>query len=443
VVHKQGPDLTHELRSFLRMKLPDYMVPSAFVCLDILPLTPNGKVDYRALPDPPRQSAQGSNEYIAARDDTERALCHIWSVVLGVDRVGLDDDFFAIGGHSLLAAKLFARLDESFGRSLPLGVLFIAPTVRLLAEHYRTTRESKARSILVPLCATGSRPAIFGVPGVFGNVIGFAELARALGSEQPFYGLQSVGLDGAEAPFDSIEKMATVYLGEIRSIQTRGPYALIGACFGATVAYEIARQLLISGEEVAFLGLFDPARREGYEAKENPAPVPRVVRRATALGSFFTRRLRLYRNEMRGLDIKDRFEFALHKIRSLSFKIGDTKGFRSVRREIHQLEVIRANLRALDGFRRKPLNGRLRAVDIFETSHPRNSTAWSFDWKTLWDGYPVRHHLPGTDSGDMLSGSNVKILATLLAKRLSESLGETSASPVARQANHASDSERT
>ena len=100
------------------------------VFLDSLPLTLNGKVDRRALPDPGKTEQQEHNEYVAPRDETERVLCRIWAETLKLDRVGIDDDFFAIGGHSLLAAKLFSRLDEQFGRSLPLGVLFSAPTVR-------------------------------------------------------------------------------------------------------------------------------------------------------------------------------------------------------------------------------------------------------------------------------------------------------------------------
>ena len=196
VPNREPAPAIRELRSFLKEKLPDYMVPSAYVLLDSLPLTLNGKVDRRALPDPGRTEQQEYNEYVAPRDETERVLCRVWSEVLGVHRVGLDDDFFAIGGHSLLAAKLFARLDEEFGRSLSLGVLFTAPTVRLLAECYRTSVGSKGSSVIVSLSTGGTLPPVFAVPGVFGNVVGFEALARELGSEQPFYGLQSVGLDG-------------------------------------------------------------------------------------------------------------------------------------------------------------------------------------------------------------------------------------------------------
>jgi amino acid adenylation domain-containing protein len=413
-----------ELRAFLKISLPDYMVPSVFVFLNSLPLNPNGKVEYRALPDPQSRGARGHAEYVAARDDAERRLCRVWSEVLGVGRVGLDDNFFAIGGHSLLAAKLFARLDETFGRSLPLNVLFRAPTVRLLAEHYRAGSAPETHSVIVALTEGGTLPAIFGAPGVFGDVICFADLARELGSDQPFYGLQAVGLDGGEAPLDSIEQMAALYLDEIRKIQPHGPYALLGACFGATVAYETARQLLEAGEKVTFLGLLDPTRREGYETNENPPPMPRPLKRAKAFGSFFIERLRLYRREMQGLGIAARIRFVMQKIRSLSFTVGDRKAFTRVQREIYQHGVVRANIRALDRYHRKPLNGGLRAVEIFETSNPRNVTAWSFDWKNLWDGRPVQHRVQGKDSGTMLTGENGRSLALLLRDRLKAAFAE-------------------
>ena len=271
VPNREPAPTIRELRSFLKQKLPNYMVPSAYVFLDSLPLTLNGKVDRRALPDPGRTEQQEHNEYVAPRDETESVLCRLWGEILKVDRVGIDDDFFAIGGHSLLAAKLFSRLDEHFGRSLRLGVLFSAPTVRSLAEYYRTSAGLKRDSVLVALRTSGTLRPLFAVPGIFGNVVGFADLARELGSEQPFYGLQSVGLDGAAAPLDSIEAMAKLYVNEIRSVQACGPYAIIGACFGATVAYEMARYLLEAGEEVAFLGLLSPTDRDGNGDNENHA----------------------------------------------------------------------------------------------------------------------------------------------------------------------------
>ncbi len=377
VPNREPAPAIRELRSLLKEKLPSYMVPSAYVLLNSLPLTLNGKVDRRALPDPGRTEQQEYNEYVAPRDETERVLCRVWSEVLGVHRVGLDDDFFAIGGHSLLAAKLFARLDEEFGRSLSLGVLFTAPTVRLLAECYRTSVGSKGSPVIVPLSTGGALPPVFAVPGVFGNVVGFEALARELGSEQPFYGLQSVGLDGTEAPVDSIGEMAKLYLTEMRSVHP-GPYAIIGACFGATVAYEMARQLLEGGEEVAFLGLLGPTDREGKDYRENRTSLPRTCRRTMAFGNLLTDRLNLYVEEMQELSIGDRIKYLTSKTISLATSIGVKKGFRSAQRELNQIEVYRANLVALDCYHRKSLHGRLKVLEIFQPVQPGNRSARAY-----------------------------------------------------------------
>jgi amino acid adenylation domain-containing protein len=413
-----------ELRGCLRELLPDYMIPSAFVKLESIPLTPNGKVDRKVLPDPEKTRPELDTAYMPPRSEIELKLVQIWEEVLGVRPVGIHDNFFDLGGHSLLAAKLFVRLDNEFGRLLPISVLLDAPTVRLLAEHYRTSSKRKKISPVVPLTTTGTLPPVYAVPGVFGNVVCFAHLSRELGPEQPFYGLQSVGLDGMAPPLDSIESMARLYVSEIRKVQAHGPYALIGACFGARVAYEMARQLLEAEEEVAFLGLLDPSRREGYDTRENSVSASRVSKRAKVFSGFVTDRLRLYLDEMRGLDRAERIKFVTNKIRSLTLKIGNRKAFTAIQRELHQLEVFKTNKEASKRYHRKPLNGRLRALEIFETS--RNTTGWRFDWKSLWGGRPIRHHVPGKDSGDMLSGENAGAVAGLLADRLRAAFAEES-----------------
>ena len=190
------------LRRHLAARLPEYMLPASFVMIDALPLNANGKIDAGALPDPVEVGKPSMADRAAPRDDVERTICRLWSEVLRRDPVGIDDDFFDNGGHSLLAAALFARLIEELGVSLPLSVLFEAPTVRQLADHCRLHRRSDVRKGLVAITRTGALPLAFVVPGVYGNVIGYAELAHALGPDQPLYGLQAVGLDGAEPPVD-------------------------------------------------------------------------------------------------------------------------------------------------------------------------------------------------------------------------------------------------
>jgi surfactin family lipopeptide synthetase C len=419
-----------ELRSFLRERLPDYLVPAAYVLVDSLPLTLNGKVDRRALPNPGQTEQHERNKYAAPQDETERVLCRVWSEVLGVQRVGLDDDFFALGGHSLLAAKLFTRLDEEFGRSLPLGVLFAAPTVRSLAGHYRTSPGLKKGSAVVALRAGGTLQPLFAVPGVYGNVVGFANLARELGSEQPFYGLQSVGLDGTAAPLDSIEAMATLYVTEIRSVQVRGPYAIIGACFGATVAYEMARQLLEAGEEIAFLGLLSPTDREGNTEVEDHTSVPRAYKRSAALLHFVTKRSRLYLAEMRRLPVRARFRYLIGKGFSLIASTTVKNRLRGAKRELNQIEVYRANLVALDRYHRKPLDGRLRALEIIEPMHSGDGPQERLDWSSFWNGDPRLHYADGKNSGDMLSGRNARVVADLLVARLQAAFDNESLNPV-------------
>ena len=353
-----------ELRNFLKEKLPDYMIPSAFLFLASLPLTPNGKIDRKALPLPDRTRAE-SEKIVGPRDDTETILCKLWAEVLKIDQVGIDDNFFALGGHSLLAAKLFTRLDETFGRSLPLGTLFITPTVRALAEHYRAHEERSFRSI-VALRPNGLRPPVYAVPGVFGNVLGFADLSRELGPNQPFYDLQSVGLDGKEAPLESIEEMAQLYIDEIRSVQPHGPYALLGACFGATVAYEIARQSLKIEKLLPSWG----CSIDLHKGSNNPASMPRAIKRMAAMGTLVSRRFHLYLDEMYERTGRHRIKYLAQKIRSLARLLTDDYASKGAQRELHQIEVYGANLRALDRYRRKSLSGPLGSLEIFETHAP-------------------------------------------------------------------------
>jgi amino acid adenylation domain-containing protein len=425
VVSRAKPAPTvDELYDILKKKLPHYMMPSAFMFLESLP-RPHGKLDCTALPLPDHKRPDLGQPYAPPQGEIEKRLVQIWEEVLNVRPIGIYDNFFDLGGHSLLAAKLFVRLDDEFGRLLPLGVLFAAPTVRLLAEHYRSSTEPHKISPLVPLTTAGSLPPVYAVPGVFGNVIGLADLCRELGPQQPFYGLQSIGLDGAEAPLDSVEEMAKLYLSEIRVFQSQGPYALIGVCFGGRVAYEMALLLLDAGEEVAFLGLLDPIGLEKDETGENLLSAPPIFPRAKALSSFVTERLRLYLQEMRGLDNGNRIQFIVKKIRSLSLNVRDSKAMRSVRREICQLEVLKASKRAGERYYPKPIHGRLRAVEIFDTARSRNNPTRKYiDWNALWNGQIRRHLMPGKDSGDMVSGKNARVLAVLLAERMRAAFGD-------------------
>ncbi|HEY9747314.1 MAG TPA: amino acid adenylation domain-containing protein [Allocoleopsis sp.] len=245
-----------ELREFLRSRLPNYFLPSALVLLPALPLTPNGKVDRAALPLPELTTSEAERAMIPPRSQTEARLVQIWSEVLKREQVSISDNFFALGGDSFSALRLMAQVQQQFGQSLPLSMLFLAPTVEQLAEQLSGVA-SPVWSPLVPLQPLGAKPPFFCIHPVMGVVLPYVELARQMGTEQPFYGVQPLGLERQQPPQTSIEAMARLYVEAIRTVQPQGPYYLGGWSFGGLVAFEMAQQLQQAGHEVALLALLD------------------------------------------------------------------------------------------------------------------------------------------------------------------------------------------
>ena len=266
-----------ELKDFLRAQVPEYMIPVTFVFLDKLPLTPNGKVDRNRLPAPDGLSDDRGNEFLAPRDAIELQLANAWVDVLGLKSIGVRDNFFELGGHSLLAVRLFSQIEKAFGRKFPLATLFQAPNIETFANLLRCEGWLPLWSSLVPIQPKGSLPPFFCVHAHGGNVLNFNDLARNLGVDQPFYGLQAQGLDGDRPKHSRVEEMAAHYIAEIRSVQPSGPYFLGGYCFGGKVALEMAYQLRASGEEVALLAMID-AFAPGY-----PAPLSWTRKRLAQL----------------------------------------------------------------------------------------------------------------------------------------------------------------
>ncbi len=195
---------------------------------------------------------------VAPRDRLELQLKQIWEKVLNIQPIDIKDNFFALGGHSMLAVRLFAEIEATFGKKLPLATLFQASTIEQLASLLRQKEWSASWASLVPIQPSGSKPPLFCVHGAGGNVLVFRDLARHLGEDRPFYGLQSRGLNGQESPLTTVEEMARCYLEEIKTIQPTGPYLLAGYCLGSKVALEMAQLLRAEGEEVALLALFEP-----------------------------------------------------------------------------------------------------------------------------------------------------------------------------------------
>jgi acyl carrier protein len=252
---------TPGLRSFMRSRLPDYMVPSVFILLDALPMTPNGKVDRLALPAPesPENEKQDLSEGMAPpRTPVEKTIAGIWQKLMKLERVGIHDNFFDLGGHSLLAVRILARIESDLGVRLPLTSFFHAATVAQLAELVdHQVDEARDWSPVVPIQTRGDKPPFFGIHAHEGGVLFWRNIVEHLPADQPFYAVQAQGVDGFRPALDRIEDMATLYLGAVQKIQPRGPYYLGGFSMGGEIAFEMAQQLVRQGEKVNLLVMLD------------------------------------------------------------------------------------------------------------------------------------------------------------------------------------------
>jgi len=262
------------VRLALAERLPKHMLPSSIVALAALPLSPNGKLDRAALPDAPAQTQ--TRLAVPPRDALEFQLLRIFDDLLQTPGLGVTDDFFDHGGHSLLAVRLMARVRGECGHAVPLAALFERPTVEHLAHVIRDDRRASSFTPLVPLRTGGTQPPLYFVHQAGGNVMAYLQLARH--AERPFYGLQSLGIDGRAEPLDDVPAMAALYVAAIREQQPRGPYHLGGHSMGGKVAFEMARQLEAAGERVAQLAIVDvPGHDESAEILGDSETLVRVV----------------------------------------------------------------------------------------------------------------------------------------------------------------------
>jgi amino acid adenylation domain-containing protein len=246
-----------QLRAFLAERLPDYMVPAAFVELEALPLTTNGKLDRKALPSP---SFSGDGQQrVAPSTDLERQLHAIWAEVLGHGEFGTSDNFFSIGGHSLAAARLVSRIEENLGQRLPLASLFQSSTLAALASRLTDGVIDDHRSFrsLVIVQGQGESSPLFVVHGGGGDVFIHVHLARCLAPRRPVYGLQAVGIDGSEARHRTVEEMASHYASEILRLRPQGPIHLLGYSGGGWYAWAVAAEILRRGGCLGLIGLVD------------------------------------------------------------------------------------------------------------------------------------------------------------------------------------------
>lgn len=326
VTKSNGKSFNGELKAYLRHSLPEYMVPTAFVALDRLPLTPNGKVDRNALPQPTRSARDVTGTAQAARDALELELERIWEHVLDVRPVGVTDNFFDLGGHSLSAVQLMDEIERRFGQRLAPAKLFEAPTIERLAGVLRS-ESSLADSVLVPIRPEGSKPPFFCIHPAPGTVFCYAPIAQHMDRDRPFYGLQAPAINGTGLMFDTIEETAACYIEAMRSVRLEGPYHIGGHSSGGTIAFEMARQLERQGHEVGVVVLMDsfaplpgPRSAELYDLLLDAADDAMWLASVMMMVEyFFSTPIKLRFRELRKLEHTAQYEAVLRELKRVNF----------------------------------------------------------------------------------------------------------------------------
>jgi amino acid adenylation domain-containing protein len=293
---KNAPSV-EDLRAALQRRLPSYMIPSVFAFIDEIPLTSNGKADIKKLMQSEVKTAQRETPSEAPCDEIEAELVQIWERVLNVRPIGVHDDFFALGGHSLIGVRLFASIKKIYQCDLELATLFQARTVRQLAALIRNAHPylgtaavaspaavepHRAWKSLVVVQPNGSRPPLFCVHAAGGDVLFYEQLAHALGPDQPFYAFKSPLVEQPDRIDITFEEMAALYIREMRAFYPSGPYLLGAASFGGYILYEMARQLDEQGVEpgmVLILDLSVPGSGEHFDTKAKLKAFFRNIRR--------------------------------------------------------------------------------------------------------------------------------------------------------------------
>ncbi len=405
VVPETRPEVTATgLREHLKRKLPAYMIPDALVFLDALPLSSNGKIDRRALsismPDQDESSAIG---FVAPRDDLETRLARIWEEVLGIKKVGIRNNLFDLGAHSLVVARLLARIEREFGRRMTFASVFEAPTIELFAGALRKASAPAQFTEVIPIQTAGSKPPFFGIRWGFL----WRPISEHLGADQPILCVdfdQSI-VGQLHKPY-SLEEFAGYIVRAIRDYCPQGPYFLGGFCDNAMLAYEAARQLLDQGQQVELLAIVDA--RNHFYFRRNPYSVSRkplwrrAISRIVKLRELKKTEAVFYAAEV----LKEAWRKAIRRAKEPFVRA-------RARRNSTKLTDLRQILEFVGTtYQPKPYAGRVALL----RADTKSDAALS-GWKDVVKGAVETHEVPGTHMGIFFE-PHVQHLANRLAVSL-------------------------
>ncbi len=392
------------LLAFLRDKLPSYMVPAAIVLMDEFPLTPNGKVDRKALPAPESIRRQ---TFVAPRNQLELQLTKIWQQVLGTKAIGVTDNFFAIGGHSLLAVRLLVEVEKVFHKTLPLSTIFQTTTIEQMASALNQSDWQPPCPAMVVIQSGGQRTPLFGIHVLGRGLEFYRPFSIALHPEQPVYGLSVQIMDKNLAPPNEVKDLATYYIREMQIIQPEGPYLLSGVSFGGVVAYEMAQQLHQQGQRVALLALLDT-----YPAVEIDT---RSIGQRTSQNLSLLRQARfdvlLTKAKMKAKNIAEKIEHNAQKRRLQ--RVIQKGGVVEDDVRLEALYYTELNDKAMENYTPQPYPGRVvlfRCTDIPADDYLDPEA----EWAKLAMGGVETYKVPGDHLGMLRLPENAVVLGKLL-----------------------------
>ena len=358
-----------------------------------------------------QSGAHAEDEYVPPRDVIERQLANLWQTTLGIPEISIRAHFFSLGAGSLAALRLITKINRVFAMDLGLASLVSAGTIEGLAQVIQARFAPNTDSSLVPLQPHGRRSPLFITHGVGGNVISFHGLAARLGEDQPVYGIQAQSLVGREPALLRLEDLAAYYVRDIRGVQPRGPYHLLGYSFGGTLALEMARQLQSQGEEVALLAMLDARTRAYDETMARSAPAP----------ARLNQRLDRLRGNTGRLTARDRLHYLLGKLHTRTIRWGCKAAARLDLRQVPawMRSAYDINFVAIENYRPEPYDGRLVLFRASDQEH--TGGVYDLGWSQLFEQGIEIHDLPG-DHERLFLEPNIDQLAEQIRDLLRRSM---------------------
>lgn len=399
---------SHGIRDALAYHLPAYMLPSRFIFMEKLPLNSSGKVNSQALPSPLQSRTE---PYIPAKNALEKRLTRIWEDEFRIEEISTRDNFFEIGGDSLLAARLHTQIEQQFTRNLPLTFIIENPTIERMAVYLSAGQKNRKFKSLVPIQEGGTKPALYIFPGNAGRILYyFHQLADLLGKDQPVYGLELVQTDPQTKPTTWLKATATTYLREITKFQPHGPYFLAGYSFGGLLAFETAIQLTEAGEQVSFVCLID-----SHLTEESPVPEKMKI----------TKRLIKHLRYVKSLPNLERIKYYKSRIRTVMDGLEKYRVIRVIFRMLgyDPRDISPINKIASRTYRPRFYPGKIiyfKALDDTGQKYEQRIEAW----KKVASGVEI-HTIPGKH-GTIFDETHLKILA----QKMKQSLNMAQETPI-------------